>query len=118
MDKPDETFPNQVDSHPHSIGNPYINIQLPVPSTSVVGLILGGIITLGSIFALTIAVARNADWKATTTKEDMAAYQRQVDARVGSLSTKYDLMHLWAQRAIVACEAGGMKMPPIPENNR
>jgi hypothetical protein len=100
---------------PHnSVSSPYINIQIPRPSASTVQVAIGIVIGMGMMFALTIAVAMNANWKADNTIKEASAYEERTAGRVGALGAKYDLMHLWAQRVIVACEANGVKVPPIP----
>ena len=115
MDKPEPSpfsIQNQEGAGSHHISAPNITVSI---GGSGVKAIIGILATVAILLVLTVPVAKSADWKSDRTALDMDKLERRVDDRLKAYGTKVELLNLWAQRASIACEAQGVKLPPLPQ---
>lgn len=93
-------------------GNSHVSVSLDGGAKAIIYALVG----VAVILLLTVPVAKGADSKANATDANEARFEDRANTQIHTMAVHAQMTDLWMQRAIVACEAHGVKMPTLPAN--
>lgn len=100
------------------VSSPVINLNLGEGvGRSMVKWLLGFIGGAVGLVVVTVVVAYHAQQQADFANQNEQSFEKRMDTRMNDMDRETRLVEYWGQRAEIAAEKQGVKLPPMPTKN-